>query len=114
MAWGVKKDSNSAELKSIENSLKQTENAKKEMIYQLGEIFYDANRDNEGIDDIYKDKVDTIKKLEYNLNVWNNRKLKSQGLRICDNCGNPLPYDSSFCNKCGCKLQPVQEEPVII
>ena len=62
----------------------------------------------------YTEKVDTIKKLEYNSKVWNNRKLKTQGLRMCENCGNTLPYDSSFCNKCGYKLQPVSEELVII
>ena len=73
-----------------------------------------SNKDNESIDEIYKEKVDTIKKLEYNCKVWNNRKLKTQGLRMCENCGNTLPYDSSFCNKCGYKLQAVSEELVII
>ena len=114
MAFGAKKDNTSAEVKSIEASLKQVEDTQKRMVYQLGELFYESNKDNEGIDEIYKEKVDTIKKLEYNAKVWNNRKLKTQGLRMCDNCGNTLPYDSSFCNKCGYKFQPVSEELVII
>ncbi|MBQ2184253.1 MAG: hypothetical protein II399_06405 [Lachnospiraceae bacterium] len=114
MAFGAKKDTTSAEVKSIELSLKQVEESKKNMIYQLGELYYESNKDNESIDEIYKEKVDTIKKLEYNCKVWNNRKLKTQGLRMCENCGNTLPYDSSFCNKCGYKLQAVSEELVII
>ncbi len=114
MAWGTKKDASSAELKSIELSLKQTEDMKKQMIYELGESFYDVNKENESIDEVFKEKVDTIKKLEYNCKVWNNRKLKTQGLRMCENCGNSLPYDSSFCNKCGYKLKAVSEELVII
>ena len=114
MAWGNKKDTASAEVKSIEQSLKQAEDMKSNVISQLGELFYDANKDNESIDEIYKEKVDTIKKLEYNCKVWNNRKLKTQGLRMCENCGNTLPYDSSFCNKCGYKLKAVSEELVII
>ncbi len=114
MAFGAKKDNTSAEVKSIEASLKQVEDTQKRMVYQLGELFYESNKDNESIDEVYKEKVDTIKKLEYNAKVWNNRKLKTQGLRMCDNCGNTLPYDSSFCNKCGYKLQPVSEELVII
>ena len=96
MAFGAKKDTTSAEVKSIELSLKQVEESKKNMIYQLGELYYES------------------KKLEYNCKVWNNRKLKTQGLRMCENCGNTLPYDSSFCNKCGYKLQAVSEELVII
>ena len=114
MAWGAKKDTASAEVKSIDLSLKQAEDMKSDMICQLGELFYEANKDNENIDEIYKEKVDTIKKLEYNCKVWNNRKLKTQGLRMCENCGNTLPYDSSFCNKCGYKLKAVSEELVII
>ena len=113
MGW-TKKEASSSEIKSIEASLKQVEDQKREMIYQLGEVFYDSNRDAEVVDELYKDKVDTIKKLEYNCKVWNNRKLKTQGLRMCENCGNSLPYDSSFCNKCGYKLKAVSEELVII
>lgn len=113
MGWS-KKEPSSAEIKSIEASLKQVEDQKREMIYQLGEVFYDSNRDAEAVDELYKDKVDTIKKLEYNCKVWNNRKLKTQGMRQCENCGNILPYESSFCNKCGYKLKAVSEELVII
>ena len=40
MAFGVKKDTASAEVKSIEASLKQVEDSKKRMVYQLGELFY--------------------------------------------------------------------------
>ena len=64
MAFGAKKDTTSAEVKSIELSLKQVEESKKNMIYQLGELYYESNKDNESIDEIYKEKVDTIKKLE--------------------------------------------------
>ena len=54
MTWGPKKDAVSAEVKSIELSLKQVEEAKTDMIYQLGELYYESNKDNESIDDIYK------------------------------------------------------------
>ena len=113
MAW-AKKDASSAEIKSIEASIKQVEEQMKQTIYQLGELFYEANKDVDILDEAYKDKLDTIKKLEYNCKVWNNRKLKTQGMRQCENCGNVLPYESSFCNKCGYKLKAVSEELVII
>jgi len=69
MAFGAKKDNTSAEVKSIEASLKQVEDTQKRMVYQLGELFYESNKDNESIDEVYKEKVDTIKKLEYNAKV---------------------------------------------
>ena len=47
MAFGAKKDTTSAEVKSIELSLKQVEESKKNMIYQLGELYYESNKDNE-------------------------------------------------------------------
>ena len=56
--------------------------------------------------------VDDIKKLEFNRKVWINRKMKLQGMRICEGCGNVLPYESVFCNRCGIKLEPVAEELV--
>lgn len=114
MAWSPKKEINSSEIKSIENSLKQVEERKKNMIYQLGEMYYEGNKDNDNIDETYKSKVDVINKLEYNRKVWNNRKLKTQGLRTCEGCGNVLPYESFFCNRCGLKLDVVAEELVII
>lgn len=114
MGWLEKKDAPNAEVKSIENELRLVEDDKKKRIYDLGESFYAANKDNESLEDEFAKQVDTINKLEYNCKVWNNRKLKTQGLRVCDNCGNILPYDSFFCNRCGDKLEPVAEELVII
>ncbi len=114
MAWSPKKDASSSEIKAIENSMRQVEDRKRNMIFQLGELFYQTNKDNDGIDEAYKGKVDIINKLEYNSKVWNNRKLKTQGMRTCDGCGNVLPYESFFCNRCGAKLEPVAEELVII
>ena len=36
------------------------------------------------------------------------QKLAVQGLRKCEACGNVLPLESAFCNKCGIKLEPIQ------
>lgn len=113
MAW-AKKDGTGAEIKSIENSLRVVNERKNDMIYKLGELYYQQFKDAEIIDEEFKNKVDTINKLDYNCKVWENRKLKTQGMRRCDGCGNILPYESFFCNKCGVKLDAVAEELVII
>lgn len=114
MAWSPKKEMNSSEIKAIENSLRQVEERRKNMIYQLGELYYENYKDKELVDEAFKSKVDTINKLEYNTKVWNNRKLKTQGMRMCEGCNNVLPYESFFCNRCGAKLDAVAEELVII
>lgn len=38
------------------------------------------------------------------------RKLASKGLRKCSVCGQVIPLDSAFCNKCGEKLPPLNED----
>ena len=117
MALGWKssgKDVNSSELRTIEMNLKAVEDQKKAVIYQLGELFYQANKDSETLDDAYRKKIESINKLDYNHKVWINRKMKINGMRTCEGCGNILPYDSFFCNKCGAKLEAVAEELVLI
>lgn len=113
IAWN-KKEGSASEIKSIENSLKSVTERKKDMIYKLGELYYNQYKDSEILDEDFKSKVDIINKLDYNCKVWENRKLKTQGERKCESCGNILPYESFFCNKCGVKLEAVAEELVII
>ncbi len=110
MAWKAPNDVNSADIKRIDGSILQVDTQKKNMIYQLGETYFKANKDNENVDPAYKDAIDNINKLEYNRKVWINRKMKLQGMRICEGCGNVLPYESCFCNRCGIKLEAVAED----
>jgi len=112
MAWKAQNEISSADAKRIDASILQVDTQKKNMVYQLGEAFYKANKDCGDVEETYKSMVDDIKKLEFNRKVWINRKMKLQGMRICEGCGNVLPYESVFCNRCGIKLEPVAEELV--
>ncbi|MBO5342112.1 MAG: hypothetical protein IJ336_03925 [Lachnospiraceae bacterium] len=110
MAWKAQNEISSSDAKRIDNAITQVDGQRKNLIYQLGEAFYKANKKNEDVDATYKVMVDNINKLEDNRKVWINRKMKLQGMRFCDGCGNVLPYESCFCNRCGVKLEPVAEE----
>lgn len=110
MAWKAQNEISQSDAKRIEGSIMQVDTQKKNMIYQLGEAFYKANKDNAEVDEAYKLAVDNINTLEFNRKVWINRKMKLQGMRICEGCGNVLPYESVFCNRCGIKLEAVAEE----
>lgn len=110
MAWKAQNEISSADAKRIDNAITQVDAQKKNLIFQLGEAYYKANKKNEDVESAYKVMVDNINKLEDNRKVWINRKMKLQGMRFCDGCGNVLPYESCFCNRCGVKLEPVAEE----
>ena len=110
MAWKAQNEISSADAKRIDSAITQVDGQRKNLIYQLGEAFYKANKKNEDVDASYKVMVDNINKLEDNRKVWINRKMKLQGMRFCDGCGNVLPYESCFCNRCGVKLEPVAED----
>lgn len=114
MGWKAQNEINSADAKKIEASIMQVDTQKKNMIYQLGESFYKANKENDDVEPTYKNYISNINNLEYNRKVWINRKMKLQGMRICEGCGNILPYESCFCNRCGVKLEAVAEELMII
>lgn len=114
MGWKAQNEINSADAKKIEASIMQVDTQKKNMIYQLGESYYKANKENDDVDATYKNIIANINNLEYNRKVWINRKMKLQGMRICEGCGNVLPYESCFCNRCGIKLEAVAEELMII
>lgn len=110
MAWKAQNEISSADAKRIDGSIMQVDTQKKNMIFQLGEAYYKANKENEDVEEAYKVAIDSINKLEYNRKVWINRKMKLQGMRICEGCGNVLPYESCFCNRCGIKLEAVAED----
>ncbi len=110
MAWKAQNEISPSDAKRIDGSILQVDTQKKNMIYQLGEAYYKANKDNVDVDADYKLTIDNINKLEFNRKVWINRKMKLQGMRICEGCGNVLPYESVFCNRCGIKLEAVAEE----
>ena len=110
MAWKAQNEISSTDAKRIDTSIMQVDTQKKNMIYQLGESYYKANKDNADVEESYKAVIDNINKLEFNRKVWINRKMKLQGMRICEGCGNILPYESVFCNRCGIKLEAVAEE----
>lgn len=116
MAGWMKKTetSNQVDTRSFDASIKQVDDQRRRVIYSLGEEFFKDNKNCENLPESYKNKIDMINKLEYNHKVWFNRKLKAMGMRRCEGCGNELPYESYFCNRCGMKLAPVAEELVIV
>ena len=72
-------------------------------ILQLGEKFYDDNRDKDMSGTEYSGMFIAINEAENDLVMLEKRRLASVGLRKCESCGAELPINSSFCNKCGAR-----------
>lgn len=85
---------------------------KKNVIFSLGNMFVQKNSSEtvEGTD--YEPMWKELMDIEEENASWQRKRLAMQGLRKCDSCGFVLTIDSVFCNKCGQKQNPVEEEIV--
>lgn len=91
------------EMDRVMENISQTENEIRGRIYQLGEMFYQANKaKNRGeIDEQYYAIIDLVNKLEHNRRGYYKNKLRLEGQMMCEHCGAVIPYGSMFCNVCG-------------
>lgn len=91
------------EMDRVMENIAQTENEIRGRIYQLGEMFYQANKakEKEEIDEKYYALIDLLNKLEYNRRGYYKNKLRLEGQMMCEHCGAVIPYGSMFCNVCG-------------
>lgn len=81
-----------------------------EMIMQIGMTFLGGNKPEDVAGTPYAPFVNTVAEIDQQTVYLEKRKLAIRGLRKCENCGNILVLDSSFCNKCGNKLEPLFAE----
>ncbi len=91
------------EMDRVMENIAQTENEIRGRIYQLGEMFYQANKMKERgeIDEQYFSLIDLVNKLEHNRRGYYKNKLRLEGQMMCEHCGAVIPYGSMFCNICG-------------
>lgn len=81
-----------------------------ELVMQIGQMFVANNTLEQLAGTPYEEAVKALYAAEKDMVFQEKRKLAAQGLRKCGKCGNILPLDSAFCNKCGEKLGPLFEE----
>lgn len=107
-------------LPEVESCVKQLEakkEKKKELIYQMGQIYVESADMKTVAGTAYEEAFSQLKQIEEEITVLEKRKLAVQGLRKCEKCGNVLVLDSAFCNMCGEKLEalfvPTEQNPRI-
>lgn len=103
------------EMDRVMESIAQSEAEMQQRIFQLGQMYYDENKDKgkEDIEEKYYTLIDLIRKLELNRKGFYKNKLRLEGKMQCENCGSVIPYGSVYCSICGKKADEKQEgDPV--
>lgn len=77
---------------------------------ELGEMVFDSKDGKEVSEELINAKFDEIKNLKNDLTAVNELLAAAKNLMICPVCSAVIANDSMFCNKCGTKIQPQNDE----
>lgn len=105
-------DSVSSGMEECDRTIAELDEKTESMIKEIGQIYLSNNTVESAVGTPFYDSMRTIKDIAEKKEITYKKKLALQGLRICEKCGNLLPLDSVFCNKCGDKLEAMQIEDV--
>lgn len=97
------------EMERVMENIAQVEAEIQQRIYQIGQMYYDENKENSQIEEKYHAMVDLINKLDMNRKGFYKQKLRLEGQMMCENCGSIIPYGSMYCNNCGQRADEKQE-----
>ena len=85
--------------------LNELEQERKKLLLAIGSKYFEEHKEDLAKGTPYAGDVEDIIAIDEEKVIVEMRKLAMQGLRKCTACGNMLPLDSMFCNKCGEKQQ---------
>lgn len=85
--------------------LNELEQERKKLLLAIGSKYFEEHKEDLAKGTTYADDVEDLIAIDKEKVIVEMRKLAMQGLRKCTACGNMLPLDSMFCNKCGEKQQ---------
>lgn len=98
------KDTNPA-VSECARRLNELEQERKKLLLAIGSKYFEEHKEDLAKGTAYAGDVEDIIAIDEERVIVEMRKLALQGLRKCTACGNMLPLDSMFCNKCGEKQQ---------
>lgn len=97
------------EMERVMENITRVETEIQQKIFQLGQMYYEDNKDGGNTESKYFAIVDLINKLDLNRKGFYKNKLRLEGQMMCENCGSVIPYGSMYCNVCGKKADEKQE-----
>lgn len=90
-----------------DRKLEELRRKREEYVMNIGLTFLAGNTPASVADTPYEEFVNGVISVDQEAEFLEKRKLALKGMRKCEKCGNILVLDSSFCNKCGEKLEPL-------
>lgn len=105
----IRRKQQTPEMRQIVENISRVEGEIQEKIFQLGQMYYEKNKDNKEVEPDFYAQLDLITKLDENRKSFYMNKLRLEGKMMCANCGTVIPYGSIFCNICGKRADEKQE-----
>ena len=80
-----------------------------EKIYEeIGKTVYDSYLAGEDVGKVFTKEAKKIDKISNEIEEMKKKILFNKGLRTCENCGETISTESTFCQSCGAKQKPVK------
>ena len=95
----------------VDQKCQEAANAVKMAIFELGQKYYDANKENAEAE--FCDLVKNVNECKEKEKLWEQYKLGLEGKMRCEACGAIITSDSLFCNKCGVSIKPIDFSSII-
>lgn len=96
-----------SEITKMTNEIAKEQDKINQLFYFIGKSYYESHADDENAEE--KDRISQV-----NNSVSKIKNLKEEinslrNVKICDHCGAEIPANSSFCIKCGAKVEESKE-----
>ncbi len=98
------------EMERVMENIAQVEKEIQQRIFQLGQMYYENNKNQITGDPQFAGIVDLVNKLDLNRQGYYKNKLRLEGQMMCENCGSVIPFGSMYCNVCGKKADEKQAD----
>ena len=104
-------DGNSSKIREAENGWMKAKKSMNDAIYELGKVYFEANKDNTSSE--FAAKIETINTKTKEEYIWHQYRLSLEGQRMCDSCNSLITSDSAFCNRCGAAVTQIDFSSIL-
>ncbi len=101
----AKKSSEMVEITKINMSIKSEEDSINKIYNEIGKHCFGKFENGNESDSAIIEFCEKIKNHKANINGYEEKINEIKNIRICEDCGNEIIRTSTFCSKCGAKIE---------